>query len=117
MENDFDKALAELIDASDFIMRISGLPAEQMVEEVAVRAPSFIEYVEAMEAPPKNSLEFWASFDIWTIEGLCSKYCEIWDKVIDAYSCSGASKQLYEKYNLRDVVWSQIDKILKKSGF
>lgn len=117
MDDELKEAIAELAEFYDFYMSISELPAEEMVERVEERDPSFIEHIETMEEPPKTTLDFWSGFGIWTISGLRSKYHHIWDRVIDTYFRSGTNRQLYEKYKLKDAVWSQINKILKNSGF
>lgn len=117
MDEDVKKAVKELAELRIFLMDVSELPADEMVKRVEERDPSFIEHVEAMEEPPKSARDFWAGFGIWSTTGLRSKYQSIWDKVMDAYFHSEAHKKLREKYKLKDIVESQLDKILKDSDF
>jgi len=123
MEDSFDKeleianALAELVEAFDFTMRIYRLKLKQMRKEVRARDPSFIEHIKAMGKPPKTAADFWEGWSIWSVTGLCSKYRHIWDKVIKAYFLSEARSKVTEKYKLKEAVESQINKILKDSAF
>ena len=64
MEDELEKAVAELIEAYDFFMDISEFTTEEMVEAMEERAPSFIEHIEMMEEPPKTASEFLDGFFI-----------------------------------------------------
>jgi len=117
MEDELDNAVGELIEAHDFIMEIARLPTEEMVEKVEERDPSFIEHIEAMEQPPKTAEEFWEGFSIWTVSGLANKYHHIWHEVCTAFFGSEAHKRRVQNSRFETVIWSDIDQILKASGF
>jgi len=117
MENDLDSALAELIEAFDFARDISKLSADEMVEKVEEREPSFIEHIETMEGLPKTASAFLEGFEIWTVSRLSHKYRHIWREVIDAYFRSEAHKLRVENAKLKTAVWSDIEQILRDSGF
>lgn len=86
MDTDFRiaVAVAELTKACDFIIHLMEVSREQTVEEVAARAPSFMEHDKAREDPPSGDLFFWSHFAMWTISRLREKYNEIWEEVTEA---------------------------------
>jgi len=106
-------AVAELSEAQDFLMEISELGPQEMLEAVTRRDPAFIEHCEAMERPPQSDLEFWEGFGIWTITGLKSKYRHIWHKVARAYFRSPMHTTRLQKASM----WTAIEQILKDRRF
>jgi len=110
------EAVAELIDAYDFIMHLTETSREQTVAEVAARDPSFIEHDKARENPPSGDLHFWSHFAMWTISRLREKYDDIWAEVTEAYSHTPAAKRLSDKTSLKEAV-RQTEEILRDSGF
>ena len=113
----FDKALSEYIEFFDFHMEIARLPIEEMLERMAERDPSFMEHIETMENPPKDALELWSGFGIWTVTSFRAKYHHFHKKLVDAFFHSDATRQISEKYELKETVESQLALILKVSGF
>ena len=110
------EAVAELIDAYDFIMHLTETSREQTVAEVAARDPSFIEHDKARENPPSGDLHFWSHFTIWTISRLREKYNDIWEEVMEAYSRTPAAKRMSDKTRVEETV-RQVEEILRDSGF
>ncbi|GAI85626.1 unnamed protein product [marine sediment metagenome] len=117
MGNELNAAIAELSEANEFIMYISELPTEEMVEEVERRAPSFIEHIETMGKPPKTPMDFWEGFCIWAITGLRDKYRHIWHQVTYLYFHSKDTKKIINKAKSKAAVWSAVEQILKDSNF
>lgn len=117
MNYELAAAVTELIEAQDFIMEIAELPTKEMVNRVEKRDPSFIEHIEGMEQPPKTAEEFWEGFSIWIISGLANRYRHIWHEVIAAYFGSEAHKRRVENARFKTAIWSDIERILKTSGF
>ena len=109
-------AVAELIEACDFIMHLTEVSREQTVVEVAARDPSFMEHDKAREDPPSGDLFFWSHFAMWTISRLREKYNDIWEEVTEAYSHTPAAKRLSDKTSLKEAV-RQVEEILGGSGF
>jgi len=118
MEDELEKAVAELIEAYDFFMDISEFTTEEMVEAVEERAPSFIEHIEMMEEPPKTASEFLEGFFIWTLSRLREKYRHIWDKAVDTYFHSETHKKRLENAKFKSgAMGREIEKILRDLDF
>lgn len=113
----FNNALAELEAFYDFCMDVSELPTDEMVKRVEERYPEFIEHIETIEKSPKDALEFWTGFVIWTHSKLKSKYPRIWHEVVAAYFSKGINRQLYDKWKFKNAIWSCIDEVLENSNF
>ena len=118
MDKDFriSAAASELTEAYDFIIHLTEISREQTVEEVAARAPSFIEHDRAREDPPSGDLHFWSHFTIWTISKLREKYNDIWKEVMEAYAHTPTGKRLSDKTSLEETV-RQVEEILRDSGY
>ena len=117
MEDRLQEALTELIEAYDFIMDISELSSEEMVERVEEQAPSFIEHIESMEEPPRTLSDFWAGFGIWTVTRLRDKYSDIWHELIHTYFRSEAWGKRIKEAQFQTLIRSQIEQILEASDF
>ena len=90
---ELNEALELLSKAVESIIEDPSRSPDEIVEKLAERNPSLIEQVRAMEGPPKNTLEFWVRFSIWTISELRDKYDHIWHEVIKAYWKSDSAKK------------------------
>ncbi len=100
MKCELDIAIAELNEtvellneAVESIVELPSHSPDEIVEKVAGKNPSLIEHVRTMNGPPKNTLEFWMEFGIWTLSGLRGKYDHIWHEVTKAYRKSGFEKK------------------------
>lgn len=115
MENDFKaKAFAELADTYEFIFHLGELDPKEVPGEIAARDPEFIQLVETFDKPPENVAVFWGVYVLRALQMLQLKYGK---KLLDAFFDSDTFRQLLQKGERRKAIWSQIEEILKDSGF
>jgi len=111
------RAIAELYEAYEFLGEIAELPLIEMFVKAWERDKPFIEHIKTIDETPRNAIDFWFAFYMWTISWLASRYYYIWQEVLDAWSRSDIRKKLRDRANLFNAIWSNIEQILSDARF
>ncbi len=114
MEKDFRiaQAVAELTEATEFVMDLWRLDPDKAREAVSTRYPEFVERFDAMENVDEE--DFQIQFAYWALNKRFREKCpDIWEDVKYAYSRSPAAERLFNRAKLME----QISQIVKDSKF
>lgn len=111
------RAVADLYEAYQFLDEINGLLYPEMFVEIWKKDRAFIEHIENTGKPPRNTINLWFDFYVWSVSWLASRYYYIWDEVLDSWSGSDIRKELRYRANFKSAIQANIEQILGDTHF
>lgn len=117
MEKDFEKmaAVAEWTLAFEFLCYLGKLPTKQMLKEIEVVDPSFIQHEKELGGPRHFHMSWHECYFLSVYRNFKEKYPTIWRDVTRAFAY--AHKHSPYKHHLSAKVISQLEEIFKQSDF
>lgn len=110
MENDINKAAAELAELNDFLMDISRRTAKDVIETMRKRDPDYLESVKSTGEMPEESTDLMIDYGIWSLLRLNNAYKDNWKEVIETYIKTDSQPG---RPQLVKSLWDHVEMVIK----
>ncbi len=109
MENQTNKAIAELNELNDFLIEVTRHTPNDSLTLIGQKYPGYIEHLKTLPEMPENSFNLMTDFGIWSVLQIHKKYENVWDKASETSFDIAAAQG---KPQLTRTLWGMVQAVL-----
>jgi len=110
MENEVNRAVAELSELNDFLLDASKLGAKELTEVIGEKSPDYLENLKSLGETPKRATDILIDYGIWRLLWLHRNYEQVWSEVADTYFKSDSHEG---RPQLVKTLWTHVETVIK----